>query len=172
MRRDSASGISGWIAHAYSRHRYEDLLAGEQFWSDYDQRHTFSTYVHSRLSNRASVTAKLRYGSNFPITGYVGEAPVSSTAPPLFGGMRPLFLALVDQRNTRRLPAYVRLDLRADRTTSVAGRRVTVFVEVANALNRRNERNVPYSVQRNGLISGVTDSLLPIVPSAGFVVEF
>ena len=49
---------------------------------------------------------------------------------------------------------------------------MTLFVEVANVLNRRNERNVPYSVGRNGQLNGVTDSLLPIVPSAGFVMEF
>lgn len=49
---------------------------------------------------------------------------------------------------------------------------MTLFAEVANVLNRRNERNVPYSVDRNGRIAGVTDSLLPIVPSAGFVIEF
>jgi hypothetical protein len=172
IRRDSPDGFSGWIAYAVSRHRYDDAAAAEQFWSDRDQRHTFSAYIHSRLSNRTSLAAKLRYGSNYPITGYVGEQPPSDNAPPLFGGMRPLFLSLVEERNTLRLPAYLRLDVRADRAVTIGGRRVTFFAEVANALNRRNERNVPYDIQRNGRVSGVTDSLLPIVPSAGFVVEF
>lgn len=172
MRRDSPDGLSGWIAYAFSRHRYHDTAAGEQFWSDHDQRHTFSAYVQSRLSHRTSVAAKFRYGSNYPIAGYIGEHAMTAEAPPLFGGMRPLFLALVGQRNTLRLPAYARFDVRADRAMTIAGRRVTLFAEVANALNRRNERNVPYSVQPNGRVSGVTDSLLPIVPSAGFVVEF
>ncbi len=172
VRRDSPDGLSGWIAYAFSRHRYDDAAAGEQFWSDHDQRHTFSAYAHARLSNRSSISAKLRYGSNYPISGYIGEEPIAADAPPLFGGMRPLFLGLVDARNTLRLPAYARLDVRADRVMTIGGRRVTFFAEVANALNRRNERNVPYSVQRNGRVSGVTDSLLPIVPSAGFVVEF
>jgi hypothetical protein len=31
---------------------------------------------------------------------------------------------------------------------------------------------VPYSVDRTGRLSGVTDSLMPIVPSAGVVIEF
>lgn len=172
VRRDAPDGVSGWIAYASSRHRYEDAAAGERFWSDRDQRHTFSAYAHARLSNRSSVSAKLRYGSNYPMTGYVGEESIAPGAPPLFGGMRPLFLGLADARNILRLPAYIRLDVRADRAVTIAGRRVTFFAEVANALNRRNERNVPYSVQSNGRISGVTDSLLPIVPSAGFVVEF
>lgn len=48
----------------------------------------------------------------------------------------------------------------------------SLFVEVADVLNHRNERNVPYSIGRNGQLNDVTDSLLPIVPSAGFVIEF
>jgi hypothetical protein len=172
VRRDAPAGLSGWVAYAYAKHHYDDTATGEQFWSDADQRHTFSAYGLYRLSNRTSVGAKFRYGSNYPITGYVGEQPMSRAAPPLFGGRQPLFYGLTDVRNTLRLPAYARLDVRADRVTSVAGRRVTLFAEVANVLNRRNERNVPYSVDRNGRISGVTDSLMPIVPSAGFVVEF
>ena len=61
-----------------------------------------------------------------------------------------LFFGLTDLRNTLRLPAYARLDVRADRAVSWSGRRVTLFVEVADVLNRRNVRNVPYSVGRNG----------------------
>ncbi len=172
IRRDSPDGLSGWIAYAFSRHRYEDAAAGERFWSDHDQRYTFSAYAHSRLSNRSSISAKLRYGSNYPITGYIGEEPIAADAPPLFGGMRPLFLGLVDARNTLRLPAYLRLDVRADRAMTIAGRRVTFFAEVANALNRRNERNVPYDVDRTGRVFGGTDSMMPLLPSAGFVSEF
>ena len=172
VRRDAAAGLSGWVAYAYAKHHYDDVVTGERFWSDSDQRHTFSAYGLYRLSNRTSVGAKFRYGSNYPITGYVGEQPMSPDAPPLFGGHRPLFYGLTDVRNTLRLPPYARLDLRVDRAASVAGRRVTFFAEVANVLNRRNERNVPYSIDRNGRIAGVTDSLMPIVPSAGFVMEF
>jgi hypothetical protein len=71
-----------------------------------------------------------------------------------------------------RLPAYARLDLRADRAFTWSSRRLTLFVEVANALNRTNLRNVPYSVDRSGRVLGATDSMIPILPSAGFVIEF
>lgn len=171
VRRDAPDGLSGWIAYAYARHRYDDRVTGERFWSDHDQRHTFSAYGQYRLSNRTSAGAKFRYGSNYPIVGYVAEQTMPNS-PPLFGGDRPLFFGLTDVRNTLRLPPYARLDVRADHAMSWSGRRVTLFAEVANLLDRRNERNVPYSIDRNGRLSGVTDSLLPIVPSAGFVIEF
>src|SRR5262245_14444070 len=171
VRRDAPDGLSGWIAYAYAQHRYHDVVTRERFWSDYDQRHTFSAYGLYRVSNRTTVGAKFRYGSNYPITGYVAEQTMPN-APALFGGQRPLFFGLTDVRNTLRLPAYGRLDVRTDHAMSWSGRRVTLFAEVANVVNRRNERNVPYSVDRNGRVSGVTDSLMPIVPSAGLVIEF
>jgi hypothetical protein len=79
---------------------------------------------------------------------------------------------LSTDRNTLRLPAYARLDVRGDRTLTWGGRRITVFVEVANLLNHPNLRNVPYSVDPRGWVLGGTDSLLPILPSVGFAIEF
>jgi hypothetical protein len=106
------------------------------------------------------------------VKGYIGQAPQSLNAPPLFGGDRPLFYQLVESRNTLRLPVYSRLDFRLDRIFTWSKRRVTVFGEVANTLNRRNLRNVPYDVDRSGRVFDPTGTLLPILPSAGFVVEF
>ena len=78
-----------------------------------------------------------------------------------------------DLRNDVRLPSFARLDLRANRTFAWSGRRLTLFAEVINVLNRENVRYHPPS------IDGVTfesrrlfESLLPVVPSAGLLFEF
>ena len=47
---------------------------------------------------------------------------------------QPLFLGLATERNTLRLPAYSRLDVRADRAFKWSGRRLVVFVDVANVV--------------------------------------
>jgi hypothetical protein len=172
IRRDAPAGLSGWAGYAYGRHKYTNANSGESFWADNDQRHSLSLFGHYRLSSRTTLGAKFRYGSNYPLVGYIGEQPFSPDSPPLFGGERPLFYGLAESRNTLRLPAYARLDIRADRTFVWSGRRVTLFAEVANALNRRNLRNIPYGIDRTGRVLGPTDSLMPIVPSAGFVIEF
>ena len=85
---------------------------------------------------------------------------------------RPLFFELTDQRNTLRLPAYSRLDVRADRAFNWSGRRIVLFVDVANVLNRTNVRNASYFVDRTGRVFETMESLMPIVPSGGFVIEF
>lgn len=170
--RDAPVGLSGWVGYAYGRHRYTSVTTGETFWADNDQRHSLSLFGHYRISSRTTLGAKFRYGSNYPLVGYIGEQPFSPDAPPLFGGGRPLFYGLAESRNGLRLPAYARLDIRADRTFTWFGRRATIVAEVANVLNRRNVRNVPYGVDRTGRVLGPTDSLMPIVPSAGLVIEF
>lgn len=171
VRRDATDGFSGWAGYAFGRLKYTQTSTGEQFWADADQRHTLSLYGNYRLSSRSSLSARYRYGSNYPIIGYIGEAsPAIGNVPTIDG--RPLFYVLSDQRNTLRLPAYSRLDLRADRAFNWAGRRFVVFVDVANIINRTNLRNQDYAFDRAGRVFGATESLMPIVPSGGFVIEF
>jgi hypothetical protein len=170
-RRDAADGFSGWAGYGFARLRYTDTRTGERFWADADQRHTLSLYGNYRLSSRTSVSARFRYGSNYPIIGYIGAAPASLGMNPVIDG-RPFFSGVVSDRNTLRLPAYARLDVRADRAFNWSGRRLVLFVEVANVLNRTNLRNTSYFVDRTGRVFDTTESLMPIVPSGGFVFEF
>ena len=119
------------LAYAWNKSELENpRVAGqvaERFYSDFDQRHTFNSYVAYRWSGRTSSSARLRYGSNFPIRGYIEEAP-------------QVGYVLSEQRNGLRLPAYTRLDIRADRSFTYRKSRLTLFLEVINATNRENVR--------------------------------
>ena len=77
-------------------------------------------------AGRTSLSARMRYGSNFPIAGYIAQDADG--------------YLLSAQRNGLRLPAYSRLDLRADRTFTYRKSRLTLFMEVVNAMNRDNYR--------------------------------
>ncbi len=57
----------------------------------------------------------------------------------------PCSCGLATERNALRLPAYSRLDVRADRAFTWSSRRLVVFVDVANVLNHENLRNTSYS---------------------------
>jgi hypothetical protein len=92
-------------------------------------------YAFYRLSDRSSISAKLRAGSNTPAPGY-------------FGVGDGMFFALGARRNEYRLPAYSRLDLRANRTYHWGPRRLTLFAEVMNVLNRENVRYLPPNLTR------------------------
>jgi hypothetical protein len=116
-------------------------------------------YLSFRISDRTNVSTKIRGGTNVPAPGYYvqqGDAFfVSST------------------RNTLRLPTYSRVDVRANRTFNWSRKRLTLFAEVINLLNRENVRFNPPGVSTStGRASNLYESLIPIVPSAGILIEF
>jgi hypothetical protein len=103
--------------------------------------------------------AKLRIGSNFPIPGYYAS--------------RDGAYFVTDVRNTDRLPVYSRLDLRANRTYNWSRRRLTLFAEVINVLNRDNVRFIPPGINvTTRTATQPFDSMLPIIPSLGVLIEF
>jgi hypothetical protein len=159
VQRRDPNKLSGWIAYAFGRNRYRDTATGETFWGDLDQRHTFNLYAHYRWSDRSSVAGKLRMGSNFPIPGYFTEQNGD------------YFVA--DRRNEERLPVYARLDVRANRTFNWSRKRLTLFAEVINVLNRDNLRFDPPSISTSTRrATGLFETMLPILPSAGILIEF
>jgi hypothetical protein len=157
--RRAAGGLTGWASYTYAHTRERDRYTGEEFDGDFDQRHTVNVFVQERLSYRTAVSAKFRYGSNFPLIGYFRR---------IDGEHR-----LTSERNGVRLPAYARLDIRANRTFTYDRRRLTLFVELVNVTGRENLGQAP------GVILGTTftavdftQKLLPFLPSAGILVEF
>ncbi len=159
VHRLDSKGFSGWISYWYGRNRYTDVVTGETYWGDLDQRHTTNLYGHYRLTPGLSLTGKLRVGSNFPAPGYYRAADGR--------------YYLSDVRNEVRLPSYARLDLRANRTFEWSRRRLTLFAEVINLLNRENVRYHPPSIDVRTLEARrLFESLLPVVPSAGLLFEF
>jgi hypothetical protein len=158
LMRRSTIGLSGWIGYMWSHTRARDRQTAEAFDGDFDQRHTLNMVVTQRLSYRTSVGAKLRVGSNVPLTGYFA------------GTLDDLRLATT--RNTVRLPTYARLDLRATRTFTFDTRRLTLFVEVMNALGRDNYGQSDGTIRNTLRADGYLERMIPFVPSAGFLVEF
>ncbi len=159
LQRRSTTGLSGWASYSFARLRYRDRVTGETFPGNLDQRHTANLYLFYRLSARTSLSGKLRAGSNVPAPGYYEQRA---------GGY---FVAAT--RNNVRVPTYSRVDVRANRTYNWDRRRLTLFAEVMNLLNRDNVRFTPPGVNtRTGQVTGLFESMIPIVPSAGLLIEF
>lgn len=160
VQRKSPDALSGWVAYSFGRTRYTDRVTGETFDGDFDQRHTVTLFGRYRISDRMSANTRFRYGSNRPLLGYFERR----TAGQFFVGTA---------RNTTRVPAYARLDVRADRTYRWGTRRLTLFGEVTNLLGRENLRQVPPFVStRTGQVFGQFDTMFPRIPSVGMTIEF
>jgi outer membrane receptor protein involved in Fe transport len=159
LERRAANGLNGWLSYALSDSQLTDQQSGETFAADFDQRHTVNTYVAYRWGGRTSLSARMRYGSNFPIAGYIGEDANG--------------FVISEQRNGLRMPDYARLDLRADRAFTYRKSRLTLFLEVVNATNRDNYRpNSPGINISTRRVFDPFETTFPLLPVAGVLIEF
>jgi outer membrane cobalamin receptor len=159
VQRRSPNGMTGWLSYAYGRTRLRDSITQSEFDSDHDQKHTVNAYLSYRIGDRTNFSLKYRFGSNTPIAGYFEETSIG--------------FQVSDQRNLLRIPAYSRLDVRANRTFSIRRARLTGYAEVINLLNHSNYRYSGASVQGpSGLTFFDRETTFPFLPAAGITVEW
>ncbi len=160
LQRRSANRLAGWISYAYALTRRRDLVTGETYNSEFDQRHTINVYGSYRFSESWSLSLKARLGSGFPYPGYFEQ--------------RGADFYLTTARNDVRLPWYSRVDLRCSKAFYFKRSKLSLYIEVLNLFNRENLRydqtNSVNTTTRK--VSMARDSLLPLLPTAGFVLEF
>jgi hypothetical protein len=155
---DNPNGLSGWLAYALSYTKYRDIDRDEEFWGNFDQRHTINVFGQYRWTPRTSVSARFRYGSNYPLVGYYDD--------------RDGALYVGSSRNALRVPAYSRLDIRANHSFDFNKSRLTVFAEVINVLNHSNVRQDSAVFSNLRYVEEPFEELFGRVPAVGILLEF
>jgi hypothetical protein len=160
FQRRSANKLAGWMSYSYLRTKLTDSQTGLSFVSDTEQRHLLNTYASYRFTDTWNLSSVFRYGSGPPIPGFFTQ--VGST----------YFLS--DRRNEVRVPDYARLDVRVSKAFHFKRWKLTASGEVLNLLNRNNLRYAGFDGFNTitGRVFGQLDRVLPILPSAGVVIEF
>ncbi len=120
-----ATRLSGWLSYTYASARQSDTGTQETFSSDADRRHAVNAAGVVHVAANTSVSLVVRAASGAPIPGYFD--------------LRNGTLVVGEHRNDVRLPAYMRVDARIQRTFLSSRHAVTIFGEVLNALNRSNQ---------------------------------
>jgi hypothetical protein len=156
----ASSRLAGWIGYTLSMARQTDVLRRETFRADYDQRHTLSIAGTARLSADTTIGATFRAGTNVP-------RPRGAMTP---DGRSPLG----EEGQRAALPAYARLDLRAEKRFGNARRQIAVFGEALNILNRTNYTWAAAGVvdPESGQFTGAAERLFPRLVTAGVRLEF
>ena len=165
VQRRSDNGLSGWVAYTLGYSRLTDATTGQRFWGDYDQRHTLNIFASYRAGASLNFSASARYGSGFPITGYVGSPSEYES---------DWYFPLTSTPNQTRMPAYFRLDTRMNKAFYRKHSKFTLYAEIVNLTNHSNLLYwgfVPDVVQF-GYLEAARGTILPIIPSAGLSVEF
>jgi hypothetical protein len=159
LQRNLSKHVSGWISYANGRTIMHDSVTDQSFAADQDQRHSVNGNVNYAFSRTLDVSSRLTYGSGMPVPGFLttinGEYYLAS------------------QRNSARLPPYLRLDFRVNKTWRHGNWNTRLFAEVLNATNRANVRfgSLDWYSPVNGRAEVTTDTMFPILPNAGIEIE-
>ncbi len=161
LRKKLTDKLSGWVALTLAKAERKNKVTGERFPFDYDQPVNLSLVAQYKPSHRWTLGAKWWYHSGSPYTPILGGTP-DPDDPTLFN-------AIYGELNGERLPAYNRLDLRADRHIRVSWGTLSAYLELLNALNTENLQGYDYNHDYSQR-AGITQ--LPRIVSLGIKAEF
>lgn len=153
--------LSAWMNYTWSS--VEDRVAGGRVRRAWDQTHSLGAGVTFQ-GVRWDWSLAASWRSGWPTTAVA------------LATLEPIPLVDVGRRGAERLGTYARLDARVARRFAFAsGQSLTVFLDVSNLTNRRNDCCVEYQLEDETgdavLDVGPLESLM-LVPSVGFVWEF
>jgi outer membrane receptor protein involved in Fe transport len=147
LRQELWRGLFGWIGYTVGRSERRDHPNAPTRLFDLDQTHAL-TAVASYQWRHWTFGARFRYSSGYPRTpvigGYYDER--DDRFDPRFG-----------VQNSIRLPDFVQLDLRIDRSIVWSRVAIDLYLEAQNVTDQRNPEEIVYSedYSRHGYLTGL-----------------
>ena len=164
LRHQRGDRFFGWVSYAYALSKRRDRASDPYRPYAFDQTHVATLAASYNLTPTWEFGAKWQYRTGNPYTP-VEDAELQFD--PRNG--RPIYIPIYAEKNSERLPAYHRLDLRVSKIFQFSGWKLGVFLELLNTYNRKNLLDYNYSDDyktRNDL------NQLPILPYLGITAEF
>lgn len=146
---------SGFLSYTLSRSERRDHADEPWRLFSWDQTHILTIAGAYRVGRSWDLSATFRYVTGNPITPVVGS---------VYNARTDLYTPVYGATNSERSTAFARLDLRVEKSWQVRSGSIAAYVDVQNALNRKNEegRAYNYDYSQIGVVSG-----LPLIPSFG-----
>ena len=159
---DYQSGpLSGWLGYSWAS--VTDRITGRDVARSWDQSH----YVSAGASYRGDswdLSLAASWHSGWPTTSVELLT------------LEPFPLVKTGSWNAARLGTYARIDFRVARHFALgADQRLTLFLDVSNLTNRRNDCCIEYQIETEDpapYLDVAPVESLPTVPSIGFIWEF
>ena len=166
--------VNGWVSYTFARSllRQDDnrvkylLNDGDWYPSEYDRPHEVKAVVNFKFTERYSFSSNFNYATGRPTTLPTGK---------YYNTYYQKFMPYYSDRNTYRIPDYVRLDLafNIEPTHKLTSFLHTSFsIGVYNALARRNAYNI-YYVNEGDMIKGYRLSVFgTAIPYVSLNIQF
>ncbi|NIB40745.1 TonB-dependent receptor [Pseudomaricurvus alkylphenolicus] len=165
LRYQPGNQLSIWASYSHSSADdfipHQENPSGDWQPRTWDQTHTLSTGIIWQ-QHPWTLSAAFRWHSGWQTSGLPDNVET----------IEPLAL----ERNRKQLPHFASLDVRASHTWQWGKDSLELFIEITNLLNRKNIGAVDYELEENDNdgfdISGEEETLMPLVPSVGFIWKF
>ena len=165
---DRTLGAWDWWA-TYTWSKVTDQIEDRDEPRSWDQRQALQLGFGWH-DERWSFSTAFSVHSGWPTTG------LSLVQTGIDGAGEPIYQAVPGPRNARRLPTFSSLDLRVSRRFGVRRGTLLAFVEVSNAMNRRNVCCIDWDLTDgpNGApaLENSRDYWMPLLPAIGILWEF
>jgi len=150
----------GWVAYTLSRSTRSDAAGQPEHLLEYDQTHNLTALGSIDLGRGFQLGARFRYVTGMPYTPCVGAD---------FDAAAGAYACRSGAIHSARLDSFQQLDVRIDKTWRVGEGRVTAYLDLMNAYNRKNPEGLSYNYNftRSSVSSGV-----PVLPNLGLRGEF
>jgi hypothetical protein len=136
LRQELVKGLFGWITYSYivSERKDHPDTAWRPF--DYDQTHVLGVLASYDLGGGWEAGARFRYTTGVPRTDVTDS---------FYDARDDRFEPLFGEHNGIRIPAFYQLDVRLERTLTLANHRTNLFLDVQNVTNRKNPEEIIYN---------------------------
>jgi len=172
--------LSGWIGYtlSYTKHQFDELNYGKEFFPRHDRRHDISIVAIYKLSKRFTLSGTWVYGTGDALTlGRANYTAFQHNPTDPNGNQGQPFndpITYYGEKNSFRMEAYHRLDLgiQFHKTLGWGGESI-IDVSVYNVYNHKNPfyYDIRYDSKskENKLVQY---SLIPILPSISWYLKF
>ena len=162
VKKDRSTPWSGWLSVTYSQSRRRIDATGEGLPSDFDQPVIANGVLSYKHSVNWSYGARWSYNTGNPYTPIIeGKLRDDGTT----------YTPVSGEVNSRRFPAFHRLDLRVDRHIVYDTWKLNAYLEVINAYNNKSITGYEYAADYDDSKKKPSYQM-PILPYIGIEMEF
>lgn len=150
----------GWLAYTLSRSMVREQPGRDELPAAFDQTHILTALGSYQLGRGWQVGARFRLVSGRPLTPVVGS---------IYDANAGSYVSITGKPSSERAGLFRQLDLRADKTWTFSGWKLSMYLDVQNVTYAKNMEGYRYNYDYTDreIVEG-----LPIIPSLGVRGEF
>ena len=158
LKNNSFEKYSGWLSYTLSKSVKKEKDDQKYYYSDYDRRHIFTSHLSIQPRKRINIGITWKLFSGIPYT-----PDILSTQE---GG---IYQYEKGSKNSARMPAYNRIDLRLSKDYVYRSWQMTLYAEIVNLLNNKNVGGYSWNPYE-----GIDEPsyMMPFIPFLGVEAKF